>query len=131
MQTKKQESTYSVLSKIIKLKFYDQFKECGIEFNNIYKMTNLVSGKENYLIYINEIELKFVTNKDFVYHFARFLTNNIQSLNESYNEIIKIKTNEFTDDIGIEMSYKLKEYQIMKQKELLNKMNEFKIELSK
>lgn len=131
MQTKKQESIYSVLSKIIKLKFYDQFKECGIEFNNIYKMTNLVTGKENYLIYINETELKFVTNKDFVSHFARFLTNNIQSLKESYNEIINIKTNKFTDDIGIEMSYKLKEYQIMKQTELLNKMNEFKIELLK
>jgi hypothetical protein len=126
MPTEKRESVYSVLSKILKLKFHSELKECGIEFNNIYKMTNLVTGKENYLVYANETEIKFVTSRDFVFHFTRFLTTNINALKVRYNELIAIQTNEFTDDIGIEMSYKQTDYYIFKQTELLTKINEFK-----
>ena len=73
MADKKLESVYSILSKIANLKFYSEFKDSGLEFERIYSMTNLSTGKENYLLIVNNIEIKFVTQRDFVFHFLRFL----------------------------------------------------------
>lgn len=77
MADKKVESVYSLLSKIVNLKFYSELKDSGIEFERIYRMTNLSTGKENYLIIVNNVEIRFVTQRDFIYHFSNFLKNNI------------------------------------------------------
>lgn len=126
MKSEKRESTYSILSKILNLKFHSQLKDSGIEFTSLYKMTHLETGKENYLVYVNTTELRFVTSRDFVFHFSRLLVENIKALKARRKELLNIQTNEFTDDIGIEFSYKEVEYHILKQTELLEKMNEFK-----
>jgi len=126
MERQKRESVYSILSKILKLKFHIELKDSGISFNQIYKMLNLETGKECYLLQLNESEIRFVTTRDFVIHFSIYLQNNIEKLVKEYNRLIDIEHNDYTDDIAIEMKYKELDFKKMKQSELLDKMIEFK-----
>ncbi|MDN4028692.1 hypothetical protein [Chryseobacterium gambrini] len=127
---KKTESTYAVLSKILKLKFGKQLKDSGVEFNHIYKMINLETSKENYLLYINnDTEIKFITSRDFICHFIRFLSSNLEKLNKRYEYLINLESDEFSDEISIEREYKEIDYYIYKQNELLNLFIEFKQKL--
>lgn len=126
MEKQKRESVYSILSKILKLKFHIELKDSGISFNQIYKMLNLETGKECYLLQLNESEIRFVTTRDFVIHFSIYLQNNIEKLVKEYNRLINIEHNDYTDDIAIEMKYKELDFQKMKQSELLDKMIDFK-----
>lgn len=130
MTDKKVESVYSILSKIVNLKFYPELKDSGIEFDRIYRMTNLSTTKEHYLIVVNNIEIKFVTQRDFIHHFSNFLKHNLTALNKQYNELISITTNEYTDDVAIEMKYKEVDFFRLKQTELLEKLNQFWKKLS-
>lgn len=126
MEKQKRESVYSILSKILKLKFHIELKDSGISFNQIYKMLNLATGKECYLLKLNESEIRFVTTRDFVIHFSIYLQNNIEKLAKEYNRLINIEHNDYIDDITIEMKYKELDFKKMKQSELLDKMIEFK-----
>lgn len=126
MEKQKRESVYSILSKILKLKFHIELKDSGISFNQIYKMLNLETGKECYLLQLNASEIRFVTTRDFVIHFSIYLQNNIEKLVKEYNRLINIEHNDYTDDIAIEMKYKELDFQKMKQSELLDKMIDFK-----
>lgn len=126
MEKQKRESVYSILSKILKLKFHIELKDSGISFNQIYKMLNLETGKECYLLQLNASEIRFVTTRDFVIHFSIYLQNNIEKLVKEYNRLINIEHNDYTDDIAIEMKYKELGFQKMKQSELLDKMIDFK-----
>jgi len=126
MEKQKRESVYSILSKILKLKFHIELKDSGISFNQIYKMLNLATGKECYLLQLNESEIRFVTTRDFVIHFSIYLQNNIEKLVKEYNQLINIEHNDYIDDIAIEMKYKELDFKKMKQSELLDKMIEFK-----
>lgn len=126
MEKQKRESVYIILSKILKLKFHIELKDSGISFNQIYKMLNLVTGKECYLLQLNESEIRFVTTRDFVIHFSIYLQNNIEKLVKEYNRLINIEHKDYTDDIAIEMKYKELDFKKMKQSELLDKMIEFK-----
>lgn len=125
MEKQKRESVYNILSKILKLKFHIELKDSGISFNQIYKMLNLETGKECYLLQLNESEIRFVTTRDFVIHFSIYLQNNIEKL-VKYNRLINIEHNDYTDDIAIDMKYKELDFQKMKQSELLDKMIDFK-----
>ncbi|MBT2622835.1 hypothetical protein [Chryseobacterium sp. ISL-6] len=129
MFREKNESTYSILSTILKIKFGIQLKDSGIEFHNIYKMINLATGKENYLIFINDTEIKFVTPRDFVSHFIRFLSSNLDKLSKRYQYLINLQIDEFTDEISIEREYKEIDYYIHKQTDLLQLMNDYKEKL--
>jgi len=122
MAKEKKESTYTILSKILKLKFYDELKDSGIELENIYRMTNLETGKENYLLVVNNKEIRFVTTYDFVCHFSNFIISNLKYYNIEYNELIKLPINQYTDDVAIEMKYKEIDCFRIKQHELLEKM---------
>lgn len=126
MSRDNKESTYTILSKIVKLKFYSQLKDSGIELERIYRMTNLETGKENYLLVVNDKEIRFVTSYDFVVHFSNLLMANIKYYNARYEELTSITINEFTDDVAIEMEYKRIDCYRIKQLELLEKMKEFK-----
>jgi|APLak6261672720_1056091.scaffolds.fasta_scaffold05982_1 hypothetical protein len=125
MGDKKAESVYSLLSKIVNLKFYSELKDSGIEFERIYRMTNLSTGKENYLIVVNNVEIRFVTQRDFIHHFSNFLTHNIVVLNKRYNELTSIVINDYTDDVALEMKYKEIDCFRFKQTELLGKLNQY------
>lgn len=114
------ESTYTILSEILKLKFGKQLKDSGVDFHRIYKMINLETGKENYLVVLNDIEIRFVSNRDFINHFIRFLSSNLEKLNKRYQYLIHLEPDEFNDEISIEREYKEIDYYIYKQNELLN-----------
>jgi hypothetical protein len=128
MEKQKRKSTYGILSEILKLKFHTELKNSGIEFTNIYKMINLETGRENYLLQFNDTELKFVTTRDFVLHFSRYLQNNIEKLKIQFDSLNNIQFDDdgYIDEVAIEMKYKEVDFYRIKQSELLIKMNEFK-----
>ncbi|MEE1945055.1 hypothetical protein VRU48_08050 [Pedobacter sp. KR3-3] len=129
MAIEERESTYKLLSGLIGLKFHSQLKDSGIEFESLYRMTNLATGKENHLLAINGKDIKFVTPRDFVLHFSRYLTSNIEALDTEYNRLINIQVDEFVDEVTLEMRCKEVDYYRIKQRELLEKMIHFKSEL--
>lgn len=118
--------TYNALSKVLKLKFGRELKDSGIELQELYLMKNIVSGKENYLIIVNNRQIRFVTPYDFVSRFIRFLNFNIQELDKKYNELIGFQINEYTDTVAIEMQYKEVDCFRFKQRILINKMIGFR-----
>lgn len=120
------ESAYAILSRILKLKFGKQLKDSGVEFHRIYKMINLETDKENYLVVLNDTEIRFVKNRDFIVHFIRFLSSNLEKLNKRYQYLINLEPDEFSDEISIEREYKEIDYYIYKQNELLNLFTDFK-----
>lgn len=114
----KQESPYTLLSKLIKQKFYSQIKDSGLELEDIYLVKNLITGKEHYMLIVNNYQIKFVTARDFVFHFINYLNNSIKKLDEEYEYLITRPLDRYTDDVGIEMRYKEIDYYRLKQREL-------------
>jgi hypothetical protein len=121
MENRKQ-SAYTILSKIVKLKFYHELEGSGIELEDIYKVTNLQTGKDFYLLEINKRQIRFVTRYDFVVHFCNFLKNNIEYYESQYKKLISRKPDEFSDEIAIEFEYKTIDYCKTKQERLLKMM---------
>lgn len=116
------QSTYTILSGIVKVKFYQELKGSGIELENIYKVTNLHTGKDFYLLEINKQQIRFVTRYDFVVHFCNFLKNNIEGYESRYKKLTSRELDEFSDKVGIEFEYKTIDYYKTKQIELLRIM---------
>lgn len=123
------ESTYSILSKLIKQKFYPQIKDSGIVLEDIYIVKNLVTGKEYYMLIINDFQIKFVTTRDFVIHFVNYLNNSIKKLDEEFEYLVSRPKDRYTDDVGIEMKYKELDHYRFKQRELRNLFTEIKEKL--
>lgn len=119
-------SVYTVLSKFLGLKFHSELKDSGIEFESIHRMINLVTGKENYLVIVNGQQIRFVDAYGFSFHFSMLLASNIKHYDEEYHRLTNLPTNEFTDEVGIEMAYKQIDCYRFKQKDLLEKLTEFK-----
>lgn len=117
--------TYKSLNKIVKLKFNSELKDSGIELQGIYAMKNMVTQKEFYLLEVNGKQIRFANQKSFIVLFTDFLRKNIQELKNRFNYLINRPTDEFSDEVGIEMEYKRVDYYSMKQTELLKKMIEF------
>ena len=128
---KKEQSVYSILSNIVKLKFHSQLKDCGITFERIYLLTNLQTSKESYVLILNNKKLKFSNTGDFVYHFSSFLISNLKYYDSRYKELKNISMNEFTDEVGLTMSVKSVCYYHSKQLELLKLFAEFQKNISK
>ena len=122
----KRASVYTILSKIIGLKFHSELKDSGIEFEGIYRMINLATGKENFLVVVNDHQIRFVDAYGFILHFSILLTSNIKYYDEEYSRLTKLSFNEFTYEVAIEMAYKQIDCYRFKQKELLAKLTEFK-----
>jgi hypothetical protein len=118
--------TYKALAKILKIKFGLELKDSGIILQDLFLMKNLISDKESYLLIVNDTHIRFKTQKDFVLHFIHFLNSNIKTLEERYNYMTRIQTNEFTDKVKLEIEYKTIDYHMQRQKDLLLKMVEIK-----
>lgn len=119
-------SVYAILSKIIGLKFHSELKDSGVELESIHRMVNLVTGKENYLVVANGQQIRFVDGYGFSLHFSMLLASNIKQYDEEYTRLINLPINESTDEVAIEMAYKQIDCYRFKQKELLEKLTEFK-----
>ena len=126
MESRSIESVYSILSRIVKLKFHKQLKDSGIDFKQIYKMTNLSTGKENYLLGLNNDQIRFTDTDNFIFHFSNYLISSIKYLHDRCGELKRMEINEFTDDAAIEMEYKESYHQLYKQKELLDMITKLK-----
>lgn len=119
-------SVYTVLSKLLGLKFHSELKDSGIEFESIHRMINLVTSKENYLVIVNGQQIRFVDAYGFILHFSMLLESNIKYYDEEYSRLTERSLNEFTDEVAIEMAYKQIDCYRFKQRELLEKLAEFK-----
>ncbi|MBV5313245.1 MAG: hypothetical protein JZU47_08115 [Prolixibacteraceae bacterium] len=125
------ESTYKILSKILKIKFYSELKESGIELGKIYWSKNLQSGIITYLVEINDKEFQFSKPIDFVVLFSRYLESTIKYYNERYEYLINIPSSEFNDELSIERQYKEIDYYRYQQTKILKIMNEYKAKIIK
>ena len=120
---------YNALTKIIKFRFRKQLKDSGIELKGLYSMKNLVTNKEFYLLEVNDIQIRFANEKPFIALFIDFLQKNIIELKSRYNYLINRPTDEFSDQVQIEMQYKQIDYFLTQQTELLKKINEYKLKI--
>ena len=118
------QETYNILSKLVKIKFAKYLQNSGIELENIYLMKNLKNDVEFYLLEVNESQIRFKTPKDFLFHFIRFLKNNIEYNDKKYRELTTRQVDDFTDEIALEMKYKQVDYFKIQQIELLKIMQE-------
>ncbi len=123
--------TYKALTKIIKLRFGKELKDSGLELKGLYSMRNLVNDKKFFLLEVNNQQIRFTSEKMFLLFFADFLRKNIKELDNRYKRLINRPTDEFSDEVGIEMEYKLADYYSMKQNELLKKINKYQEKLKK
>ncbi|WP_448104620.1 hypothetical protein [Pedobacter panaciterrae] len=123
----KRTNVYAILSKIIGLKFHSELKDSGIELESMHRMINLVTGKENYLIVVNGQQIRFVDAYGFSLHFSMLLASNIEHYDEEYTRLTNLPYNEFADEV--EIAYKQIDYYRFKQKELLEKLTEFKLKI--
>lgn len=113
------QKTYGILSKLIKFRFAKYLIDSGIEFGGIYKMTNLENEVEFFMLEVNNTQIRFKKPTDFLIHFMTFLRKNIEINTREYNRLTNRPTDEFTDEVGLEMRYKQVDYYIYQQTELL------------
>jgi hypothetical protein len=118
--------TYKVLTKILKIRFGKELKNSGIELKGLYSMKNLSTNKEFFLLEVNDKQIRFADQKAFIVLFGNFLYDNIKSLKERYNYLIKQPIDEFSDELRIETEYKQVDYFYTQQAELLNKLMDYK-----
>lgn len=112
------QDTYKVLSKVVKLTFAKYLKDSGIKFYGIYQLKSLINGNEFFLVEVNNTQIRFKKPKDFLFHFMTFLNKNIVDYRKEYQRLTKRPRDEFTDEIGLEMSYKQIDFFIYQQSEL-------------
>jgi len=120
------ENTYKILNKIIKINFKAQIKDSGIELKKLYKMTDLESGKEDYLLVTNGNSIRFVDEPDFIQKFIMFLKSNIADFNQQYKDLRERANEAVVDETAIFMEDEYIGFCGNKQLTLLNKMREFR-----
>ncbi len=119
-------NTYKILNKIIKINFKAQIKDSGIELKKLYKMTDLESGKEDYLLVTNGNSIRFVDEHDFIQKFIMFLKSNIADFNQQYKDLRERANEAVVDETAIFMEDEYIGFCGNKQWTLLNKMREFR-----
>lgn len=117
---------YEKLSEITGLKFKAQFKDCGILFERIFEMTDLITGDKNFLLYLDSSTIWFSDNIEFIDEFLLFLNKSIKDLEIEYKTV---------SDSGMDANWKYLENDRIgnseyKQHKLLEKFQKFKKEIS-
>jgi hypothetical protein len=118
--------TYKAIIKIVKIRFAKELQDSGIQLQGFYKMKNLASKKEFYLLEVNNEQMRFMDEKGFLLFFTNFLKKNIDNLKKRYQYLLNRPTDEYSDEVGIEYEYKQVDYFIFKQKQLIKKLIEYK-----
>jgi hypothetical protein len=84
------EKIYEKLISILNVKFKIQQKGTEIYFKNFYKMKNLISDEEDYLLILNgKKSIRFVKKKEFYAGMIFIIKSNIYDLNKKYKELQK------------------------------------------
>lgn len=120
------EVVYEKVSEITNLKFKALIKDSGIEFKQIYQMTDLISQRQNYVIFTNEGSIFFDNRDGFILAFIDWLKKSISQLNAEFEELQERSQQAFVDDNYIYLENERIGHNGNKQMKLLNKMREFK-----
>ncbi|CAA0175779.1 conserved hypothetical protein [Tenacibaculum maritimum] len=123
------EGVYERISQITGLKFKSQMKGSGIVFKQIFEMTDLISGKKNYLVFTNQDSIWFTEKDEFIQKFINWIKKSIDQLNEDYREVLKMQEQAVVDDNWIFVENERIGYTGNKQLELLNKMRELRTKI--
>jgi len=89
-------------------------------------MTDLESGKEDYLLVTNGNSIRFVDEPDFIQKFIMFLKSNIADFNQQYKDLRERANEAVVDETAIFMEDEYIGFCGNKQLTLLNKMREFR-----
>lgn len=119
------EDIYQILSKIVKLKFKSQIKDSGIAFEELSKMTDLLTGKESYLLITNKAVIRFTSQQEFIQKFINLIKKSLSELNEEYEELQKQGQQIFVDENWLFQQHERVGHEGDKQVKLLEKMQSF------
>lgn len=82
------EAIYEKLVPVVGFKFKANLKGTDIIFKNFYKMHNIVTGIEDYLLVIEgKKTIRFSSQQDFITGFVIIIKDNINELNIEYREL--------------------------------------------
>lgn len=123
------EEVYEKVSEITKLKFKALIKNSGIEFKQIYEMTDLITKKKNYVIFTNADSIFFENRTEFIQAFIEWLRKSISQFNTEYEELVERQNQAIVDDNLIYLENERIGHNGNKQLKLLNKMRELRTEL--
>lgn len=116
---------YEKLSEITKLKFKALIKDSGVEFKQIYQITDLVTLYQYYEIITHADSIVFENRSEFIEEFIKWLEKSIaqyeqesKELNETHNQRTVDKNMNYLENETIS-------HYIDKQFKLLDKMRSF------
>lgn len=117
---------YEKLSEILGLKFKTQIKNSCIDLEEIHLMTDLITQKEQYVLFLDKRVIQFTTKEEFIKKFIRHLKENLQEFNDEYKQL----RNQEQNDMFIDKTYIYNRDEHLshcssKQIALLEKMREF------
>lgn len=121
------EKIYEKLISILNVKFKIQQKGTEIYFKNFYKMKNLISDEEDYLLILNgKKSIRFVKKKEFYAGMIFIIKSNIYDLNKKYKELQKrCQDDAIIDENEMFMRHEYIGYCGDRLSKFLNKMREF------
>lgn len=123
------EDVYEKVSEITKLKFKSLIKDSGIEFRQIYKMTDLITQKQNYVIFTNANQIFFDDRTEFIQAFIEWLKKSISQFNAEYEELVGRQNQAIVDENLIYLENERIGHNGNKQLKLLDKMRKLRTEL--
>ncbi len=82
------EAIYEKLVSVVGFKFKTQLKGTDIIFKNFYKMHNILTGVEDYLLIIEgQKTIRFSSQQDFINSFITVIKDTINDLNIEFREL--------------------------------------------
>lgn len=116
------ENIYNILSNVVNLNFKAQIKNSGIAFKRFFKIIDLESNKEFFQLTINDENILFMNQQDFLKEFISFLEKSIEDLETQFDLLKEESKGRFIDKNAIFMENETIGLYSNKQSKLLDKM---------
>jgi len=116
------QTTYTILSKVVNLKFKAQINNSGIELRNIYRMINLETQIDSYVLVTNVKSIVFKNQMEFIKEFIQLLEKNITELKMQFKDLQERSREHIVDENAIYMEHEYIGHCQYKQSKLLIKM---------
>ncbi|MGB5818769.1 MAG: hypothetical protein WBG90_04730 [Saonia sp.] len=85
------EEVYSILSKVLDIKFKRELKHSGIVLEAIFEMDNLVTNKNSYLLVLSDTSINFSNSDEFIQKFINYLNSNLKRINQDFKELRRME----------------------------------------
>lgn len=125
MHSTQEETTYEILSGLLKLKFKAQIKDCGVEFISLYRIINLTSNTETYTLVLNNATINFLDKTDFIKKFIVLLEKNVADFDARFDELQNSSNELYVDENALFLEHEEIGFYGSKQRKLLKKMRCF------